>query len=137
MIQHPGVLALLLASGLVSLLLVAAGWQGLRILRGWNLQSGSETKLDLERRTYLVSALVAKALVIQILSLFRFIFTADKLHTQFVGAMCSWLTGREPLPAARIVGTALIQFDSPLGCRNGRLPASDSVTSNPSLSAPR
>ena len=89
MIQHPGILALLLASGLVSLLLVAAGWQGLRILRGWNLQSGSEGQLELERRTYLVSTLVAFALVIQLLSLFLFIFTADSLHTQFVGAMCA------------------------------------------------
>jgi hypothetical protein len=89
MIQHPGILALLLASALVSLLLSAAGWQGFRILRGWNLRSGSEGQLDLERRTYLVSTLVANALVIQILSLFLFIFTADGLHTQFVGAMCA------------------------------------------------
>ena len=89
MIQHPGVLALLLASGLVSLLLTAAGWQGLQILRRWNLQSGSDVQLDLERRTYLVSTLVANALVIQILSLFLFIFTADDLHAQFVGAMCA------------------------------------------------
>jgi hypothetical protein len=89
MIQHPGVLALLLASGIVSLLLVVAGWHGFRILRGWDLQSGSEEQLDLERRTYLVSTLVANALVIQILSLFLFIFTADGLHTQFVGAMCA------------------------------------------------
>jgi len=89
MIQHPGILALLLASGLVSLLLVAAGWQGLRILRGWDLRSGSEEQLDLERRTYLVSTLVTTALVIQILSLFLFIYTADGLHTQFVGAMCA------------------------------------------------
>jgi hypothetical protein len=88
-IQHPGILALLLASGLVSLLLTAAGWQGLRILLGWNLQSGSEGQLDLERRTYLVSTLVASALVIQLLSLFLFIFTVDGLHTQFVGAMCA------------------------------------------------
>lgn len=89
MIQHPGVLALLLASGLVSLLLAAAGWQGIRILRGWNLRSGSDSQLDLERRTYLVSTLVANGLVIQILSLFLFIYTADGLATQFVGAMCA------------------------------------------------
>ena len=89
MIQHPGILALLLASGLVSLLLLGAGWQGQRILRGWDLRSGSEGQLDLERRTYLVSTLVANALVIQILSLSLFIFTADGLHTQFVGAMCA------------------------------------------------
>ncbi len=89
MIQHPGVLALLLASGIVSLLLSAAGWQAIRILRRWDLQSGSEGQLDLERRTYLVSTLVANALLIQILSLFLFVFTADGLHTQFVGAMCA------------------------------------------------
>jgi hypothetical protein len=89
MIQHPGSLALLLASGLVSLLLVIAGWQGFQILRRWDLHSGSEVQLNLERRTYLVSTLVANALVIQILSLFLFIFTADGLHTQFVGAMCA------------------------------------------------
>ncbi len=89
MIQHPGILALLLASFLVSLLLVGAGWQGLRILHGWDLKSGSEGQLDLERRTYLVSTLVPFALVIHFLSLFLFIFTADNLHTQFVGAMCA------------------------------------------------
>jgi hypothetical protein len=89
MIQHPGILALLLASGLVSLMLTSAGWLGLQILRGWDLQSGSEWQLNLERRTYLVSTLVANALVIQILSLFLFIYTADGLHAQFVGAMCA------------------------------------------------
>ena len=89
MIQHPGILALLVASGIVSLLLAAAGWQGFRILRGWDLRSGSEMQLDLERRTYLVSTLVANALLIQILSLFLFIFTAEGLHNQFVGAMCA------------------------------------------------
>jgi hypothetical protein len=88
-IQHPGILALFLASGLVSLLLVAAAWLGLGILRRWDLRSGSEAQLHLERRTYLVSALVALALAVQILSLFLFIFTADGLHPQFVGAMCA------------------------------------------------
>ncbi len=89
MIQHPGILALLLASGLVSLLLTAAGWQGFRILLRWDQHSGSEAQLELERRTYLVSTLVAAGLVIQILSLFLFCFTADGLHSQFVGAMCA------------------------------------------------
>lgn len=89
MIQHPGVLALLLASGLVSLMLGFAGWHAVEIMLRWNLRSGSEVQLDLERRTYLVSTLVANALVIQILSLFLFVFTADGLHDQFVGAMCA------------------------------------------------
>lgn len=89
MIQHPGVLALLLASGLVSLMLAFAGWHAAKILLRWDLRSGSELQLDLERRTYLVSTLVANALLIQTLSLFLFVFTADGLHNQFVGAMCA------------------------------------------------
>ncbi|WLT32284.1 hypothetical protein [Geothrix sp. PMB-07] len=89
MIQHPGILALLLASGIVSAFLLAASGLGLRILRHWDLRSGSEAQLELERRTYLVSTLVANALAIQVLSLFLFIYTVDGLHTQFVGAMCA------------------------------------------------
>lgn len=89
MIQHPGILALLLASALVGLLLAGAAALGLRILQGWDLRSGSEKQLALERRTYLVSSLVATALGVQMLSLFLFIFTADDLHGQFVGAMCA------------------------------------------------
>ena len=89
MIQHPGILALLLASALVSVLVATAAGLGWRILRHWEPTSGSEGQLELERRTYLVSALVALALGIEVLSLFLFIFTADGLHAQFVGAMCA------------------------------------------------
>ncbi len=89
MIQHPGVLALLLASGLVTLLVVAAAGLGWQILRHWDQRSGTESQLALERRTYLVSALLSLALGVQVLSLFLFIFTADGLHSQFVGAMCA------------------------------------------------
>ena len=52
-------------------------------------RSGSEPQLDLERRTYLISTLMAYALVFQLVSLFLFIYTADNLHTFFIGAMCA------------------------------------------------
>jgi len=89
MIQHPAILALLVAGFLSTFLLALAGWNGASILRHWDLSSGSERQLRLERRTYLVTSLLALVLPIQILSLFLFIFTADGLHTLFSGAMCA------------------------------------------------
>ena len=61
----------------------------MRILRHWDLSSGSELQLGLEKRTYLVSTLMAWAFAFQIGSLFLFIFTAEDLHRLFVGAMCA------------------------------------------------
>ncbi|BCS55328.1 hypothetical protein [Geobacter sp. SVR] len=87
--MHPAVIALVLTSVLISLLLIYAGWYGYHILRKWDLRSGSDFQLRLERRTYLISAILGSVLVFQILSLFLFIFTADALHSRFVGAMCA------------------------------------------------
>lgn len=89
MIQHPAILSLTVAALLVSLMLGYAGWYGSRILENWNLDSGSELQLELERRTYLISVIVSYALLFQIASLFLYIFTADNLHSQFTGAMCA------------------------------------------------
>lgn len=89
MIQHPGILALLTAGVTISLLLLAASWHGVRILRHWDLTSGSELQAGLEQRTYLITTILSYALAFQILSLFLFIYTADSLHTLFTGAMCA------------------------------------------------
>jgi len=89
MIQHPAILALSIASLLTCLMLIYAAWYGTRILEKWDLHSGSELQLDLERRTYLISVILSYTLVFQILSLFLYIFTADNLHSQFTGAMCA------------------------------------------------
>ncbi len=89
MIQHPGILALLTTALLNSLMLVYASWHGIRILRSWDLASGSELQMALERRTYLITTILGYALFFQILSLFLFIYTADDLHTLFSGAMCA------------------------------------------------
>lgn len=70
-------------------MLAYAARYGTRILEKWDLHSGSELQLDLERRTYLISVILSYMLVFQILSLFLYIFTADNLHSQFTGAMCA------------------------------------------------
>ncbi len=89
MILHPGVLALL-ASSLATLFFLAVacgvGWQ---VLRRWDYRSSSPGQLALERRTYLVSAVMNYALGLGVLSGFLFLHTADDLHRLLVGAMCA------------------------------------------------
>jgi hypothetical protein len=89
MIQHPGILALGLGSLLTAFLLLHAAWHGVGILRHWNLASGEERQLQLERRATLVSTLLGLVLPLQIVSLFLFVHTADALHGRLSGAMCA------------------------------------------------
>ncbi len=89
MIQHPGIVALLLGSLLTSLLLLHAGWHGVAILRRWDPTSGSEAQVQLERRTSLITALVGLALLMELASLLLFVHTADGLHDRLAGAMCA------------------------------------------------
>jgi hypothetical protein len=62
---------------------------GISIQRHWDLQSGSERQLELEKKTYLISTIMSYAFAFQLFSLFLFIFTADELNTLFTGAMCA------------------------------------------------
>ena len=89
MILHPVILSLLISSLLITGLVVYSARIAVAILASWNLASGSERQLELERRTYLVSTVLANAFVFQLVSLFLYIFTADSLHGQFIGAMCA------------------------------------------------
>ncbi|RJR33297.1 MAG: hypothetical protein C4576_28275 [Desulfobacteraceae bacterium] len=89
MILHPAIVALLFASVLVTLMVLFASSFGWKIIRYWDIASGSERQLALERSTYLVSTLLACAFAFQIGSLFLYVYTADDLHTRFVGAMCA------------------------------------------------
>ncbi|MFC1869044.1 hypothetical protein ACFL0H_13075 [Thermodesulfobacteriota bacterium] len=89
MILQPAIMALLLSSGLVAFMVLYAAFFGWKIIRHWDIASGSEKQLALERSTYLVSTLLAFAFAFQIASLFLYIYTADDLHTRFVGAMCA------------------------------------------------
>ncbi len=89
MLLHPGVIALILGSGITLLLLLVAAALGIRILSKWDIKSSSEEQLILERRTYLVSTLVQYGLLFEIISIFLFIYTADDMHNLLVGAMCA------------------------------------------------
>jgi hypothetical protein len=89
MILHPGIIALFVVSLLLTGMIIYSSFFGLRILRRWDMQSGSEEQLAMERRTYLISTILAYAFVFQIASFFLYIYTADSLHSLFVGAMCA------------------------------------------------
>ena len=89
MIFHPGILALLLGSILTTSMLCYAAYEGVRIIRNWDIRSGSEHQLELERRTYLVSTIISYVLAFQLFSLFLFIYTADTISPLFIGAMCA------------------------------------------------
>ncbi len=89
MVLQPGIIALVLGSGITLTLLTYAAGLGVKILRNWDIESSSEEQLELERKTYLISTLVRYSLVFEIVSAFLFIYTADDLHNLLVGAMCA------------------------------------------------
>ena len=89
MLFHPTILALYAGSFMVSFLVLYALLPAWQVWRRWDLNSGSEEQLAVERKTYLISTLLAYAFAFELLSLFLYIFTAEQLHTYFVGAMCA------------------------------------------------
>ena len=89
MILHPGILALLVSSLLISGMVLYSATCGIGILRGWDINSGSERQLFLERKTYLISTILGYFLAFQLISLFLFVYTADSICPLFVGAMCA------------------------------------------------
>lgn len=89
MILNPAILALLVSSLLICVMVLYAAYYGIKIVAKWDIRSGSEQQLNLERRTYFVSTIVTYFLAIQIASLFLLIYTADSLHTLFSGTMCA------------------------------------------------
>ncbi len=89
MILHPGVLALSLGSAITLILLLQGAFTGSVILLKWDYNSSSAYQLTLERRTYLISTLVAWGLTFHIASVFLFIYTMEDIHKLFVGAMCA------------------------------------------------
>jgi len=89
MLFQPAIIALLLASSVSALMLLASGPFALSLIRHWDIRSGSERQLGLERRTYLMSTLLAFVFATQLVALLLFIFNADKMSVMFVGAMCA------------------------------------------------
>jgi hypothetical protein len=89
MLLNPSILALLLVSLVDTLMVLLASVFALQVLRHWDIDSGSERQLHLERRTYLISTLLIWAFAFELLSLLLFIYNAESLSGQFVGAMCA------------------------------------------------
>ncbi len=59
MLLNPAIMALILVSFVVLLMLLVAAGFAIHLLRFWDMASGSERQLRLERRTYLISTLLA------------------------------------------------------------------------------
>jgi hypothetical protein len=89
MLFRPAILALLLASAANVVMLLGVTPFAVDVIRHWDITSGSQRQLTLERRTYLISVLLTSVLATQLLALLLFVFNADKMAPMFVGAMCA------------------------------------------------
>jgi hypothetical protein len=89
MIINPAIIALVLGSMLITAFAFYALATALRILRHWDIRSGSEGQLALERKTYLISTIFGYLLGFELFSLFLFVYTAEHIHDLFVAAMCA------------------------------------------------
>ena len=89
MFLSPAILALILVSAVISLMLILASGFAIQVLHKWDINSGSELQLNLERRTYLISTLLIWAFASELISLMLFIYNAESMSGQFVGAMCA------------------------------------------------
>ncbi|MGF1546730.1 MAG: hypothetical protein ACFCUG_05355 [Thiotrichales bacterium] len=85
----PAVLALGGVSLTVAALMLLASVFALTILRHWDVRSGSERQLRLERLTYLIATLVTSCFIAEIIAVLLFVYTAESMSSQFVGAMCA------------------------------------------------
>ncbi len=89
MIFHPGIIGLMLSSLGIVFIAIYCSFYAWQTVRHWDIRSGSERQLILERRTYLISLFLSCIFVFQILLYFLFIFTVDRLHILITGAMCA------------------------------------------------
>ena len=89
MLFQPAIIALLLASLAGTVMVAGSVPFAVRVLRRWDMASGAESQLEMERRTYLVSTLLVVVLLSELASLILFVFNADHMATLFVGAMCA------------------------------------------------
>lgn len=89
MIISPAIIALIASAVITTLMYLYASIFAIGIIRKWDIKSGSESQIILERRTYLISTMVAYALGFEALSLLLYVHTAEAMHEMFSGAMCA------------------------------------------------
>lgn len=85
----PAILALTASSWIVVFLVLLAAGFALQVVRHWDIASGSERQLQLERRTYLISTILTYTFAIEIVALLLYVYNAEQMSPQFVGAMCA------------------------------------------------
>lgn len=61
MFFKPAIIALFTWSLLISGMLLFSAYFAVQILKKWDIHSGSDIQLDLERRTYLISTIMSYA----------------------------------------------------------------------------
>jgi hypothetical protein len=88
-IISPAIIALTVGSVLIVFITGYASVIGIQILLWWDIQSGSDRQLALERKTYLISTVLSYVMAFELASLFLFVFAADHMHGLFIGAMCA------------------------------------------------
>ena len=134
MLLNPAVLTLLCCGAAICAVTAGAAIGGSTALIGWDPADGGARQLARERRLLLVEATLAVLLGWQLLSLFLFVATAERLHPFITGAMCAagtlhaspfgypalltklvvaalcglWLVANRASPAA--VSTGLVRF---------------------------
>jgi len=89
MLLNPAILALISVSAVVTCMVLLAAGFALQVLWHWDISSGSERQLRLERRTYLISTLIAYCFMAELVALLLFIYNAEQMSSLFVGAMCA------------------------------------------------
>lgn len=89
MLLSPPVLALLFCSLLVCVLALVATGAGVAAVVGWNPEDWGERQLGRERRALLAETALALVLAWQMVSIFLFVATAQRLHPLVPGAMCA------------------------------------------------
>ncbi len=89
MLLNTSILALTVVSFVIAGMLLLATGFGLQVMRHWDIGSGSELQLRMEQRTYLISTLVTFSFTAELVSLLLFIYNAEQMSSQFVGAMCA------------------------------------------------
>lgn len=89
MIIDPAIIGLTFTSVTGICLLMYASGLGIRIIRNWDIKNSNEQQLILERKTFLVSAILYYVMICEFFSLFLFVFIAEDIHTLFTGSMCA------------------------------------------------
>lgn len=85
----PAVLALLATAALTAAMLWGVAPFAVEVLRHWDPAAADARQIARERRTHLLSTLVALVLAAKLGTLLLFVFAADRMAVRFVGAMCA------------------------------------------------